>query len=64
MTQRIKPRPRGRPHEFIPDPDTPGDPLQANGVCLTCHLPGRAGDAHHDPPEPVADARELAAHDE
>lgn len=44
-------------HVFVADPDTPGDPISGDGVCLTCRLVGRPGDAHHDMPDPEPDPR-------
>lgn len=52
---------RPAPHVFVADPDTPGDPISGHGVCLTCRLVGRPGDAHHDMPDPVPDAQSAAA---
>jgi hypothetical protein len=47
---------------FVADLDVPPDPLDRTGrrVCR-CGLLGEPGDAHHTLPEPVADARQLAA---
>lgn len=44
---------------FTPDPDVPPD---HNGrQACRCGLIGEAGDTHHTAPEPVPDARGLAA---
>jgi hypothetical protein len=47
---------------FTADPAVPADPLDRTGLrfCV-CGLRGEPGDAHHTAPEPVQDARGLAA---
>jgi hypothetical protein len=45
-----KPKPTGRPHLFVRDPDVPPD-HNGRGACSECHLVGRPGDAHHTLPE-------------
>jgi hypothetical protein len=45
-----KPKPTGRPHLFVPDPDVPAD-HNGRGACVTCHLGGEPGDAHHQLPD-------------
>lgn len=56
-------KPRRAPHLFRADPDLTPHPadLEKRGVCLDCHLLGQPGDARHTLPEPVIDARQLAA---
>lgn len=51
------------PHPFVADPELRPHPadLEQRGVCVTCHLVGKDGDAHHTLPEPIADARSAAA---
>jgi hypothetical protein len=51
------------PHVFVADPDLAPHPrdLEQRAVCLTCHLVGQPGDAHHTLPEPVQDAQLRAA---
>lgn len=44
---------------FTPDPDVPPD-HHGRQACR-CGLVGAPGDAHHTVPEPVPDARGLAA---
>lgn len=60
---RHRPRtgPRFRRHPFVPDLGLQADPYTHLAVCVTCHKPGRAGDAQHlDPiaPELAAAVRE------
>ena len=50
------------PHPFQPNPDL-ADPRMGVQVCARCNLPGRAGDSHHDMPEPEPDAQTRAAGD-
>lgn len=46
---------------FVRDPDVPPD-HNGKGVCASCHLPGRPGDAHHTlPPAPPVDVQQLRA---
>lgn len=53
-------KPKPKPHVFTPDPLVPPD-HQGRRTC-TCGLP----EAHprHELPPPVADVRQLAAHEE
>lgn len=53
-----KPKPTGRPHRFVPDPDG-GEDLGGRRVCLSCNLLGRPGDAHHDTAALDADQAEA-----
>jgi hypothetical protein len=58
-------KPHVTPHVFVADPQLVPHPrdLERRGVCLTCHLVGQPGDAHHAMPEPVEDAASRAAGD-
>lgn len=53
-----KPKPTGRPHPFVRDPDGGAD-VNGRGVCSTCKLLGRPGDAHHDTAQLEADQAEA-----
>ena len=43
----MKPKPTGRAHPFVADPDVPLD-LNGRATCR-CQLVGAPGDAHHPP---------------
>lgn len=45
-----KPKPTGRPHLFVLDPDVPPD-HNGRGACAECHLIGAPGDTHHTLPD-------------
>lgn len=61
MTSR---KPGVRPHLFVPDPDVPAD-HNGRGACATCHLIGKAGDAHHELPDaPAWDVQRARAGEE
>lgn len=44
-----KPKPTGRPHLFVADPDVPAD-HRGRRTCR-CSLVGEPGDAHHQLPD-------------
>lgn len=54
------PKSKVRPHLFVADPTVPPD-TNGRGACVTCHLIGQPGDAHHALPDPIDDARQRAA---
>jgi hypothetical protein len=60
----MKSAPTGTPHVFIADPELLPHPrdIEKRGVCVTCHLLGEPGDAHHAMPDvPHDDAQRRAA---
>jgi len=57
---------RFRPHAYLPDRDTPADPLdpRQRHPCQVCHVVGEQGDAHHPDEAPDVDAQQRAAGDD
>lgn len=58
----MKPKPRVKPHLFVPPPADELD-MNGRGACGQCNLPGTPGDAHHTLPDPPTepDYGQLAA---
>jgi hypothetical protein len=51
------------PHPFRADPETPGDPISGDQVCISCHCLGKPNDARHAMPAAVPDGQSRAAGD-